>query len=78
MISENNLNFKPATLDEAGFVLLETLKALRTEFGEIDQLVAHSLGNVFLANALKQADDPKEKLLPKHICLDRCYFNLGS
>lgn len=69
MISENNLNFKPATLDEAGFVLLETLKALRTEFGEIDQLVAHSLGNVFLANALKQADDPK--LLPKHICLDR-------
>lgn len=69
VISENNLNFKPANLDEAGFVLLETLKALKTEFGEIDQLVAHSLGNVFLASALKQASDPK--LLPKHICLDR-------
>jgi hypothetical protein len=69
ILSENNLNFKPANLDEAGFVLLETLKALQEEFGDIDQLVAHSLGNVFLAKALKQADDPK--LLPKYICLDR-------
>ncbi|MCF7852508.1 MAG: hypothetical protein K9M07_04635 [Simkaniaceae bacterium] len=69
MISENNLNFKPATLDEAGFVLLETLKALKERFGELDQLVAHSLGNIFLANALKQMDDPTP--LPKHICLDR-------
>lgn len=69
MISENNLNFTPATLDEAGFVLLETLKTLKREFGEIDQLVAHSLGNIFLANALKQVDCPN--LLPKHICLDR-------
>lgn len=69
VISENNLNFKPAMLDEAGFVLLETLKILRAEFGSIDQLVAHSLGNIFLANALKQVDDPR--LLPKHICLDR-------
>jgi hypothetical protein len=69
VISENNLNFKPATLDEAGFVLLETLKILKGEFGEIDQLVAHSLGTVFLANALKQADDPK--FFPNHICLDR-------
>lgn len=69
IVSENNLNFKPETLDEAGLVLLETLKALRVEFGDIDQLVAHSLGNVFLASALRQTDDPK--VLPKHICLDR-------
>ena len=48
---------------------METLKTLKAEFGHIDQLVAHSLGNVFLANALKHADDPK--FLPKHICFDR-------
>jgi len=69
IVSENNLNFKPATLDEAGLVLLETLKALRVEFGDIDQLVAHSLGTVFLANALRQADDPM--FLPRYICFDR-------
>ncbi len=69
VISENNLNFKPATLDEAGLVLLETLKALKEEFGDFDQLVAHSLGTVFFANVLKQVHDPK--MLPKHICLDR-------
>ena len=69
MISENNLNFKPATLDEAGYVLLETLKTLRKEFGDVDQLVAQSLGNIFFANLLKQIEDPK--ILPKHICLDR-------
>lgn len=69
VLSENNLNFKPATLEEAGFALLQTLKALKEEFGEIDQLVAHSLGNIFLASALKQIDDPK--ILPKHLCLDR-------
>ena len=69
VISENNLDFKPATLDEAGLVLLETLKALKAEFGDIDQLVAHSLGGIFLANALKQTDDPT--LLPKHLCFDR-------
>lgn len=69
IISENNLNYKPATLDEAGLILLETLKAMRAEFGEIDQLVAHSLGNIFFSSALKQVDDPA--VLPKHICMDR-------
>ena len=68
-ISENNLNFKPATIDEAGEVILGTLSALNKEFGQMDQLVANSLGNVFLANALKQVEDPQ--ILPKHICLDR-------
>ncbi|HSW72595.1 MAG TPA: hypothetical protein VLG44_04230 [Chlamydiales bacterium] len=69
IVSENNLNIKPETLDEASLILLETLKALQVEFGNIDQVVAHSLGTVFLANALKQADSPN--LLPKHICFDR-------
>jgi hypothetical protein len=65
MISENDLDIKPATLDEAGLMILETLKSLREEFGDIDQLVAHSLGNIFLANALKQVED--STVLPKHI-----------
>lgn len=69
IVSENNLNIKPETLDEAGLILLETLKVLQVEFGNIDQLVAHSLGTVFFANALKQADSPN--ILPKHICFDR-------
>jgi hypothetical protein len=69
VFTENNLNYKPISIDEAGLVFLETLKVLRSEFGEIDQLVAHSLGNIFLTSALKQIDDPK--ILPKHICLDR-------
>lgn len=69
VISENNFNFKPADVEEAGSALLETLRVLREEYGEIDQLVAHSLGNIFSASALKQIDDPK--LIPKHICLDR-------
>lgn len=69
LVSENNLNYKPATLDEAGLVLLEILKSLKAEFGDLDQLVAHSLGNILFANALKQIDDPK--ILPKHVCFDR-------
>jgi hypothetical protein len=69
IISENNLNYKPANLDEAGYILLQTLRGLREEFGDIDQVVAHSLGNVFFANALSQVEDVKD--LPKHICLDR-------
>lgn len=69
MISENDLDIKPSSLEEAGWILLQTLKALKKEFGEIDQLVAHSLGTIFLASALKQADDPTE--LPNHLCFDR-------
>jgi hypothetical protein len=65
MISENNLNYKPATLDEAGWILLETLRALKAKFGTIDQLDAHSLGVVFMANSLKQVDDPA--VLPQNI-----------
>ncbi len=69
LISENNLNFKPETLDEASFVFLEILKALKEEFGPINQLVAHSLGNIIFTNALKQ--EYNSEILPKHICLDR-------
>ena len=69
MISLNNLNIKPADLDEAGFILSESLKQMNAIFGRINQIVAHSLGTVFLANALKQADD--FSTLPQHICLDR-------
>jgi len=69
ILSENNLDIKPTTLEESGFILLETLKALHREFGPTHQVVAHSLGNVFLASALKQMDDPS--CLPQHICFDR-------
>ena len=69
IISENDLDVKPTNLDEAGLILLKTFQALQAEFGPIDQVVAHSLGAVFLANALKQADDPT--CLPQHICFDR-------
>ncbi|HSX37381.1 MAG TPA: hypothetical protein VLE95_00950 [Chlamydiales bacterium] len=69
IISQNNINYTPADMDEAGWILLATLKLMQKEFGEIDQLVAHSLGTVFMSNALKQVNDPK--CLPRNICLDR-------
>ncbi len=69
IISENNLSIKPRDLEEAGFIMQETLKALHQEFGSIDQAVAHSLGVIFLAKALKLAEELS--YLPRHICLDR-------
>ncbi len=68
VISENNLNYKPTSIDEAGHILMQTLKALKEEFGEIDQILAHSLGIAFLSNVFKQTEDP---FLPKNICFDR-------
>lgn len=69
VISEHNLNYKPDCLDEAGHIMLETLKAVHQTYGTVNQLVAHSLGTILLANALKQVDD--SSFLPKNICLDR-------
>lgn len=69
VVSENNLHFLPKSLDEAGLCLLETLKTLRKEYGEMDQVVAHSLGTVFLANALKYVEDLS--VLPHNLLFDR-------
>ncbi len=69
VVSANNFNFKPSNLDEAGFVLVQALQALKRDFGQIDHVVAHSLGTVFLANALTQIQE--EAMLPRHVCLDR-------
>lgn len=69
VVSENNLNYKPESMEEAGYILKETLAALNKEFGEIDQVVAHSLGTILLASALKQTET--DSTLPKHICFDR-------
>ena len=79
IVSENNTSmtdakgvkriYKSNTLDEAGFVLAETLKALVTEFGEFDQIVAHSLGCIVFSSSLKYLSEAEQ--LPKRLCLDR-------
>ena len=68
-MSANNFDFVPSHIDQVGAVVVEALKLFEKKYGKIDQLVAHSLGTVFLANALKQVEDTH--FLPEKICLDR-------
>lgn len=62
--------FKPRSLDEAGLILKKTLDTLYETYGEIDHLVAHSLGSIIFASALKHFEGDA-KAFPQHIHFDR-------
>lgn len=64
-------DYKPASLDEAGFIVMKTLEHLRSTYGQIDQIAAHSLGCILLANALKQTSYPSANLTDRNIFYDR-------
>lgn len=59
---------KPATLDEAGRILQKTLEALSHSFGEIDHILAQSLGSIILASSLKTMSLNR---LPASLTFDR-------
>ncbi len=61
-------DYKPETIDEAGYILRETLRQLHEKWGKIDHLFAHSLGTILFARALKQMP-AKEDSLPTHLTL---------
>lgn len=62
--------YKAETFDEAGYVLVQLLAAIKETYGKIDQLVAHSIGCAVFAAALKDLTRNKE-LVPHHLHLDR-------
>ncbi len=69
-ILENGEFYRAKTLDESGLILTETLKSISLEKGPIAQIVAHSLGTIILASALKYLSNEKD-LLPSHLYFDR-------
>ena len=57
---------KHPTLKLAGKLVSDTLVAIASKYGEIDEVLAHSLGGIVTAAAL-----PILKIKPKHLILDR-------
>jgi hypothetical protein len=56
--------YSPESLDYVGTVLAEILEKINHKYGEVDQLMAHSLGTIIFSSCLKHL---KKAILPKHL-----------